>query len=116
MRSVKSSKLKKPFKNLIFSPIIIISKRQRRGGLRPRGQVQLRERTPQAFGSPKEGRRLWPHKIIVLNAKMSKKSDEKVQNLFEMNPEHFNSLYLVGQFLRLQGNYIDREYLIQRVI
>ena len=34
----------------------------------------------------------------------------------QMNPEHVDSLYAVGEFLRLQGNYRDADNLIQRVI
>ena len=34
----------------------------------------------------------------------------------QFNPEHVDSLYAVGQFLRLQGNYKDADNLIQRVI
>jgi tetratricopeptide (TPR) repeat protein len=34
----------------------------------------------------------------------------------QFNPEHVDSLYAVGEFLRLQGNYPDADNLIQRVI
>lgn len=34
----------------------------------------------------------------------------------QLNPEHVDSLYDVGEFLRLQGNYRDADNLIQRVI
>lgn len=34
----------------------------------------------------------------------------------QTHPEHVDSLYAVGQFLRLQGNYRDADSLIQRVI
>lgn len=34
----------------------------------------------------------------------------------QMHPEHVDSLYYVGEFLRLQGNYRDADSLIQRVI
>lgn len=34
----------------------------------------------------------------------------------QFNPEHVDSLYAVGEFLRLQGNYRDADGLIQRVI
>lgn len=33
-----------------------------------------------------------------------------------MNPEHVDSLYSIGEFLRLQGNYREADNLIQRVI
>lgn len=47
------------------------------------------------------------------------KNSNDVGALFEfsqMNPEHVDSLYAVGQFLRLQGNYRDADNLIQRVL
>ena len=34
----------------------------------------------------------------------------------QTHPEHVDSLYAVGEFLRLQGNYRDADSLIQRVI
>ena len=34
----------------------------------------------------------------------------------QTHPEHVDSLYAIGEFLRLQGNYRDADNLIQRVI
>ncbi len=34
----------------------------------------------------------------------------------QTHPEHVDSVYAVGEFLRLQGNYRDADNLIQRVI
>jgi hypothetical protein len=34
----------------------------------------------------------------------------------QSHPEHVDSIYAVGEFLRLQGNYRDADNLIQRVI
>jgi hypothetical protein len=34
----------------------------------------------------------------------------------QTHPEHVDSIYAVGEFLRLQGNYRDADSLIQRVI
>lgn len=34
----------------------------------------------------------------------------------QTHPEHVDSLYYVGEFMRLQGNYRDSDGLIQRVI
>jgi hypothetical protein len=34
----------------------------------------------------------------------------------QTHPEHVDSLYAVGEFLRLQGNYRDADSLIQKVI
>lgn len=34
----------------------------------------------------------------------------------QTHPEHVDSIYAVGEFLRLQGNYRDADNLIQRVI
>lgn len=34
----------------------------------------------------------------------------------QTHPEHVDSLYFVGEFLRLQGNYRDADNLIQKVI
>lgn len=37
-------------------------------------------------------------------------------HFMQMHPEHVDSVYAVGEFLRLQGNYRDADNLIQRVI
>jgi tetratricopeptide (TPR) repeat protein len=47
------------------------------------------------------------------------RNSNDINALFEftqLNPEHVDSLYDVGEFLRLQGNYRDADNLIQRVI
>ena len=47
------------------------------------------------------------------------RNSNDVNALFEfsqMNPEHVDSLYSIGEFLRLQGNYREADNLIQRVI
>ena len=47
------------------------------------------------------------------------RNSNDINELFRFSqehPEHVDSLYSVGEFLRLQGNYRDSDTLIQKVI